>query len=661
VDKPDLEGRLNMRRRAHKSRIALLAWLTAGGAAGHLASLCAQELPPSFTLQPTGAVVQAGQSLQLVAEVAADPAPALQWQFNGADVPGETGSILNLNLPHTNRSGIYRLQASNSLGVAYSDDALVTVLPVYPEILVQPTNTTVFEGDTLVLRVQLRATPGVGTYLQWRKDGIPLRQEFPVVQGVTSPTLQMLYVGLTNSGGYDVVVSGDYGVVTSEVATVTVVAGLTNAGWVDGSFDTESGFSEIVKALAIQPDGKVLAGGVSRIVRLNSDGSLDDSFSVSNAINGEVLAIALQPDGKILVGGAFSLVGTQASSRLARLNADGTVDSSFTMNPSLTVPNIGGETVASILVQDDGRILHAGSAYWLGRRLANGSLDSTYLSFIQVYSGGSRNDPIPARGLTMDRDGKLLLVGSPILGLRRFHANGTRDTSFNQPSTFTTGGTSFPDLRAVAAFPDGRILIGGSFSQIRDTPRQSLACLNSDGSLSSTFAVVLTNSFAAVNAIARLPDGKVMIAGVFTAISGVPTLAGLARLNADGSLDTSFDTSRPIRNSSVMTLATRPAGGVLAGGNFSRFGGFLRGGLVQLHGDAAQPLQLQPSLPGKPWKRGREPRCSSKPHPSLRLTINGGSMALRLLAGRTKSSLCLISEWKIPAIIPSWRATRLVQ
>ena len=416
-----------MRCRIHKCRVPLLALLIAWSLVGHLAELRAQETSPTFTLQPTGAVLNAGQDLQLVAEVSGNPVPALHWQFNGDDLEGQTTSVLDLSLLATNQSGVYRLQASNSVGVAYSDDALVTVQPVYPGILVQPTNVTAFEGDSLVLQVQPLLTPGVGTYFRWQKDGIPLEDEFPVLYRVGSETLQMPYIGLTNSGSYNVVVWNDYGAVTSEVAVVTVQPALTSAGWVDAPFATGTGFNGQVNALTVQSDGKVLVGGAftlfnemprARIARLNLDGTLDTTFSTSNAANGEVLGLALQPDGKILVGGRFSSIGSFAQNRLARLNADGSVDLSFVMNPPLAAFGTTDENVSSIFVQGDGRILHGGTIYWLGRRLANGSTDLEFQRFPEPgLSDGSRPDLTPVGFLTLDDDGKVLL-GGPFASLR---------------------------------------------------------------------------------------------------------------------------------------------------------------------------------------------------------------------------------------------------
>ncbi len=111
----------------------------------------------------------------------------------------------------------------------------------------------------------------------------------------------------------------------------------------DGGFDP--GANQIVNTIAVQPDGKIVVGGNftglggvtgttarNHIGRLNVDGTVDPSFNPGT--NGPVLAVAVQPDGKILAGGNFTSVGggtglTTARSHIARFNADGTVDTGF--------------------------------------------------------------------------------------------------------------------------------------------------------------------------------------------------------------------------------------------------------------------------------------------------------------------------------------------
>src|SRR6266850_3294452 len=123
--------------------------------------------------------------------------------------------------------------------------------------------------------------------------------------------------------------------------------------------------NNLVLAVVVQPDGKILIGGGfstlspnggaavtrNRIARLNPDGALDTAFN-PNA-NGDVNAIALQADGKILVGGFFTTVGGQTRNRIARLNPDGTLDTAFN-------PNANGD-VYTIAVQSDGKVLAGGA------------------------------------------------------------------------------------------------------------------------------------------------------------------------------------------------------------------------------------------------------------------------------------------------------------
>src|SRR5437899_2252969 len=121
--------------------------------------------------------------------------------------------------------------------------------------------------------------------------------------------------------------------------------------------------NDSVYVAVVQPDGKILIGGNfttlspnggaavtrSRIARLNPDGTLD-AFN-PNA-NGTVYAIAVQADGKILAGGFFTSIGGQTRNRIARLNSDGTLETAFDPNAN--------NRVYSIAVQADGKILAGG-------------------------------------------------------------------------------------------------------------------------------------------------------------------------------------------------------------------------------------------------------------------------------------------------------------
>lgn len=107
----------------------------------------------------------------------------------------------------------------------------------------------------------------------------------------------------------------------SRTAHATVVA-------VDPTFNPGSGANDRVLALALQPDGNVLLGGIFSIVggtarngiaRLNANGSLDTSFDPGTGANGAVHALTLQSDGKVLLGGTFTSVSGTLRSGIARL------------------------------------------------------------------------------------------------------------------------------------------------------------------------------------------------------------------------------------------------------------------------------------------------------------------------------------------------------
>ena len=141
------------------------------------------------------------------------------------------------------------------------------------------------------------------------------------------------------------------------------IARLDLDGKLDPTFVAERQGGRIIYSVLALPDGKVLFGsalvgqGSGYVERLNSGGGDDNTFRSAGAFHGAVLALALQEDAKIVVGGAFNTIGdrppTQVRQRVARLNADGTLDEGF-RNPEINAD------VASIALQPNGRILTGG-------------------------------------------------------------------------------------------------------------------------------------------------------------------------------------------------------------------------------------------------------------------------------------------------------------
>ncbi len=131
---------------------------------------------------------------------------------------------------------------------------------------------------------------------------------------------------------------------------------------------------------------------------------------------------------------------------------------------------------------------------------------------------------------------------------------------------------------AIAAQPDGKVLIGGNFTAVGGVARHSVARLNPDGSLDTGFD---QDANGRVNDISLQPDGKVLIGGVFTALGGVPR-NNVARLNPDGSLDTGFN---PDANGGVSDISLQPDGTLLIGGWFSTVGDTPRNRIARLTAD----------------------------------------------------------------------------
>ncbi len=360
-------------------------------------------------------------------------------------------------------------------------------------------------------------------------------------------------------------------------------------GRLDLSFDP--GANDIVDALAIQADGKIVVGGFfttlggggsgtsvrNHIARVNPDGTLDTSFDPG--ANAEIICLALQADGKILVGGSFTTLGgggtgRTARNRIARLNPDGTLDTTFD-------PGANGE-VDALAIQADGKILVGGAFTTLGgggttvrnhiaRLNSNGTPDTS-------FDPGANNNVL---ALAVQPDGKILLGGdfttvggggtgtTPRARIARLFANGTAEASFDPGAN--------DHVKALVVQADAQILVGGDFTTFGGggsgmTARNHIARLNLDGTLDTSFDPGANQT--AVIVLAVQADNKILVGGTFTMLggggTGIYTRNFIGRLYADGTLDNNFN---PGANSSVRAVALQPDGKILLGGDFTTLGG----------------------------------------------------------------------------------------
>jgi uncharacterized delta-60 repeat protein len=380
------------------------------------------------------------------------------------------------------------------------------------------------------------------------------------------------------------------------VLAVLVMAGLAAALWFgrdwiraavspatglpDKSFNIGRGADDGIRCLAVQPDGKILIGGLflefngvfnEHLARLNPDGSVDIGFAPKPA--GRVHAVALQTDGKILTAGE-NMVRGRPRVRVTRLNADGEREGNWGLEPKLNAE------VRTLAIQPDGKIIVGGSfttvsgrkQHRLMRLNGDGSQDDTF----NIGNGASA----VVWAVAVQGDGKILVAGTfdqfndrKTGCLVRLNPDGSCDPGFN----IGTGADA--DVLAVAVQKDGKILIGGKFAGVNGAACARIARLNADGSVDSGFNPG-SGPNDLVQSIAVQPDGKILLGGGFDAVNGTPR-HGVARLNADGSLDRGFNNGAGA-SGYVWSVAVQSDGKVLAAGAFDSFGGLPGGKIVRL-------------------------------------------------------------------------------
>lgn len=347
-------------------------------------------------------------------------------------------------------------------------------------------------------------------------------------------------------------------------------------GTLDTSFDPLYGSDNYVYTLVVQADNKIIIGGAfpsyrsvvrNYIARVGTDGALDESFNTPSAITGGTAnCLVVQPDDKLIVGGNYTSYAGYAKNKCIRLDPDGDPDAGFYL-----VPGVFGN-IFSVALQPDGKILKGGPSL-ITRLNADGTNDTG-------FSGGSPNNTVSA--ITLQADGKILVGGyfttykdSALPRLVRVLADGTLDPGFNiGTGPAFNGGMSNPVVEEIKMLPDGRILVRGSFNRFNGVVCDGFICLDTDGSIDTDFASGNAGQIGALNGITVLTDGRVMVCGSFFSCLGVPRRC-IARLNADGTLDTSFDpgTGTGSSASNIKALVEQPDGKYIIVGFFSMYNG----------------------------------------------------------------------------------------
>lgn len=302
-------------------------------------------------------------------------------------------------------------------------------------------------------------------------------------------------------------------------------------GSVDPNFSTGLGPNGFVSTLAQRPDGRTLIGGdffqydgmpCSFLAQVQPNGGFDMAMGGTDIQMVET--VRLRPDGRAVV------VGSIIPGYITQLNTNGTVDPTFQ-------PGLGAnDLLRDVLVLPSGQVMIAGllwsydgnPALGIARINADGTWDGTFNA-----TGGP--DSFVDR-MALQPDGKILISGGfatydgvLVNGLCRIYPDGSLDP------TFTSGITSGGVLRMLVQ-PDGRILIGGTFTEYDGVPRNRIARLEPDGSLDLTFDPG-TGADGPVSALALQPNGRLLVGGSFTSYDGTPR-ARVARLH--GTMETAL-------------------------------------------------------------------------------------------------------------------------
>ncbi len=326
---------------------------------------------------------------------------------------------------------------------------------------------------------------------------------------------------------------------------------------------------------------------VARPASAQTPGDQDPAFAVGAAANGFVRAVAVQGDDQTIVGGSFTTFQGQSRSGVARVHTDGSLDA---FNPGLAIGAYGspGISVQAVAVQPDGKVLAAGSFTVLNqtagggvvRLNADGSLDASFnVGSGVVDDGGTVGTAYAVRVLPT---GQILVGGAfqsfngvRVAGLVRLNADGSVDTSFNAGGAGTAANSYGDGVRGIVVQADGKILIGGYFGAYDGQAANGVARLNANGTLDTTFNVGAGVGNGGVLSLAVQADGKVLVGGGYSTFDGISNLEPLLRLNADGSLDTNFYPTGNLLVNEADSVIVQPDGTILVGGALYSQGGLI--------------------------------------------------------------------------------------
>ena len=313
-------------------------------------------------------------------------------------------------------------------------------------------------------------------------------------------------------------------------------------------------------------------------------------------------AVAVQPDGRILAS-SFNGVNMvpNVTQQIVRFTATGAFDNSF-VPPSISVRPAFSAGASTLLIQPDGRVLFAfGSGLvppgGIVRLTSVGAYDTSWnIPIAPAFSA-------PVNSIQLLPGGQVVFAGNPLplfsptavlTGVGQLTATGAPDTSVPVPTLQAAG-----VVRDLLVQPDGKVVVAGVFTEINGTPARGLARLEATGPVDVAFTAACPVTGGFPTRLVLQPDGKLLVAGRFNSLGGL-TVPALARLLPTGAPDPAFvpalSSSSTANSNNVSALALQPNGSIALAGfvQLAGGGGFQR--LLRLLPNGAHDTGFQPPV-----------------------------------------------------------------
>lgn len=365
----------------------------------------------------------------------------------------------------------------------------------------------------------------------------------------------------------------------------------TGTGAVDSSFAARVERPGGIESIGPQRDGKLLLGGSftsingtprANLGRINRDGSLDTTFADAK-ITGRVSRVLAGPDGKVWIAGEFPTAGLGTRRGLARFNTNGTLDTSFFAKMEL------GTRAEDIALTSEGKLVACGILYhvsaptaFVSRFNPDGSVDT---AFKAADTGWLNFVPPDVATLAVLPDDRLMIggtfgrVGTLVrTNLARLLPNGQADPSFNA-GMFRDRWLAVTRVKQVRVDSQSRVFITGSFSELQSTPRESFACLGTNGALLPDFDLDFDPTVR----------GALAVNSKGVSVVGASYREGVLMFHPSGERRFNGDS---IAAGGVSALALTEADEVIVAGNFAQIHSRSQVGIARLIAEPVAPTIL---------------------------------------------------------------------